>query len=273
MWSDRPVRLVPFILECMAQRRGSMTGGFRCPVISAVPLCAVALAAALTGCTPAAGKPTRLEGQEQRTPARVALPVPRPVAVEQIVIIGDSLSTGYGTSRKEAWPRLLQDDLSSAEMPVVVTNAARNGAGYIAVGDDEATFESEIDGTVNASTDVVVLFGSDNDAGQDPVELHEYLVNALAKIKTLAPHARCVIIGPLTGFDTLESDVSAIRDQERAAALDVGAEFVDPVAEHWIPGPDSALLGPDGEHPSSEGQHFLEGKIKALLTAPQGSGV
>lgn len=135
------------------------------------------------------------------------------------------------------------------QVPVEVINAAMNGAGYIGVGYEEATFQTQLKCSINASTDVVVFFGSDNDAGRDPAELHGAVVDALRTARVLAPHARRVVIGPLPAFDSAASDV-------------------DPVAEHWIPGPDSELLGPDGEHLSSEGQQFLEGKIKALLTEP-----
>lgn len=150
-------------------------------------------------------------------------------------------------------------------MPAKITNEAQNGAGYLTLGEEDATFASQISESVNASTDVVVLFGSDNDAGQDPAELRAALTDALEEITTLAPHARQIMIGPLTGFDALESDVTTIRDQERAAARDAGAEFIDPVAEQWVAGPDSPLLGPDGEHPSSGGQQFLAEKIRTVL--------
>lgn len=244
-----------------------MTSGFRRPLIPAAALCALTVAAA--GCAPVADQTIGPESQQDNRSVQAAMPVPKPVATERIVIIGDSLSTGYGTSPEEAWPRLLGDDLHSMLVPVEIINAAINGAGYIAVGDEEATFQTQIKGSINASTDVVVFFGSDNDAGQDPAELHAAVMDALQTTKTLAPHAKRVVIGPLPAFDSAASDIDIIRDQERTAALDDGVEFVDPVAEHWIPGPDSALLGPDGEHPSSEGQQFLKGKIKATLGEPR----
>ncbi|GGH94926.1 hypothetical protein GCM10007170_19270 [Arthrobacter liuii] len=48
------------------------------------------------------------------------------------MIIGDSLSTGYGTSPEQAWPVLLAYDLGSGQQGVEITNAAKNGAGYLA---------------------------------------------------------------------------------------------------------------------------------------------
>lgn len=256
----------------MARRHGSISRGFRSSGTSVAALGAFAVAVALLGSALAAGHPTELQAQQPKTHQRVTFPAHKPVAPERIVIIGDSLSTGYGTSPEEAWPRLLSEELRSAPVPVKITSAAQNGAGYLAIGDEDATFTSQISTSVKSSTDIVVLFGSDNDAGQNATELRAALTDALTETKDLAPHARSIMIGPLTGFDTLEADVTVIRDQERAAALDAGAEFVDPVAEQWVSGPDSPLLGPDGEHPSSEGQQFLAEKIKTLLTQPQGRG-
>ena len=250
-----------------------MSRGFRVPGTSVAALCALAVALVLTGCSLAASSPVDLKSPQPKPPQDAARPVQGSTAPERIVIIGDSLSTGYGTSPEEAWPRLLRHELHAASVPAKITNEAQNGAGYLTLGDEDATFASQISESVNASTDVVVLFGSDNDAGQDPEELRAALTDALGEISTRAPHARQIVIGPLTGFDALESDVTIIRDLEQAAARDAGAEFVDPVAEQWVAGPDSPLLGPDGEHPSSEGQQFLAGKIRTLLDQHQASSL
>ncbi|WOH19139.1 SGNH/GDSL hydrolase family protein [Paenarthrobacter sp. GOM3] len=249
----------------MTRRRGSISRGFRVPGPSVAALCALAVALVLAGCALAASSPVDLKSPQPKPPQGAAHPVHGSIAPERIVIIGDSLSTGYGTSPEEAWPRLLRHELHAASVPAKITNEAQNGAGYLTLGEEDATFASQISESVNASTDVVVLFGSDNDAGQDPAELRAALTDALEEITTLAPHARQIMIGPLTGFDALESDVTTIRDQERAAARDAGAEFIDPVAEQWVAGPDSPLLGPDGEHPSSGGQQFLAEKIRTVL--------
>jgi lysophospholipase L1-like esterase len=193
-----------------------------------------------------------------------------------VVVIGDSLSTGYGTSPEEAWPELLGEDLQSGQSPVQIITAAANGAGYLAAGDGGETFMSEVEGSLDESADVVILFGSDNDFGADPADLRTAISDTLAASKTVAPHAARVVIGPLAAFDPSEEDLQVIRGQEQEAALDAGVTFVDPILEQWVSSPDSPLLGPDGEHPSIEGQQFLYGKLKSIVlealgaaTAPQ----
>lgn len=246
-----------------AQRR-------RCTPVAA--LGASAVLCAVAACAPAADHRIVHENPRQNTPIPAPFQSPARTAPKHVVVIGDSLSTGYGTSPEEAWPRQLGQDLQPGQQPVEIMNAAADGAGYIAAGEAGETFGSQIAATVNASTDVVVFFGSDNDAGQDPADLKAAVTDALSESKTLAPHAARILIGPLTAFDQAGADLDLVRDQERSAALDDGVEFVDPIMEQWIPGPDSPLLGPDGEHPSSEGQQFLKERIQSILTSRESPG-
>ncbi|MDN4646190.1 SGNH/GDSL hydrolase family protein [Arthrobacter sp. PsM3] len=245
-----------------------MTHGFHRGSIPAV-LGGLAVLCALAGCAPAADYGVAPESPRQKTLIPAPFQIPGPRAPERVVVIGDSLSTGYGTSAEEAWPRQLDPDLRPGQLPVEIINAARDGAGYVAADEQGETFGSQVAATLDASTDIVVFFGSDNDGGQDPADVKAAVEDALAESKTVAPHAALIVIGPLTAFDPAVTDLDVIRDQERSAALDAGAEFVDPIAENWIPGPDSPLLGPDGEHPSSQGQQFLKERIQGILTSLQ----
>ncbi len=233
---------------------------------------AAALLCALAGCAPAAAHGTAQESRGHSFSIPTPFQIPAPRIPARVVVIGDSLSTGYGMSPAEAWPSLLSQELQPGQRPVEITNAAKNGAGYIAAGEGGETFKTQIAATVDASTDIVVLFGSDNDADQDPSDLRSAIEDALAESKALAPRAARIIIGPLTAFGPTEADLDGIRDQEKSAARDAGAEFVDPILEHWIPDPESPLLGPDGEHPSSQGQQFLKARIQGILTSLENSG-
>lgn len=245
-----------------------MTHGFHRGFTPAV-LGGLAVLCALAGCAPSVDYGAAQETPRQNTVVPAPFQISRPRAPERVVVIGDSLSTGYGTSAEEAWPRQLESDPGPGQQPLAIISAARDGAGYVATDEGGETFGSQIAATLDASTDVVVFFGSDNDGSQDPAELKAAVEDALAESKTAAPHAALIVIGPLTAFDPAETDLDVVRDQERTAALDAGAEFVDPIAEHWIPGPDSPLLAADGEHPSSQGQKFLKEKIQGILTSLQ----
>jgi len=240
-------------------------------------VCASAALGTLAACSP--GGDAAAQNHQSAAPAQAAQPAaPAPGSTAQsaisqplrVVVIGDSLSTGYGTSPAESWPALLGDDPLSVQQPVQVITAAANGAGYLAAGDGGETFMSEIEGSLDDSADVVILFGSDNDFGADPTDLRTAISDALVTSKILAPHAARIVIGPLAAFDPSEDDLQDIRDQEQGAALDAGVTFVDPITEQWVPAPDSPLLGPDGEHPSIQGQQFLHDKLKSIVLAAIG---
>jgi hypothetical protein len=151
------------------------------------PLSALGLLCALAACAPAADHLIVHENPRQNTPIPGPFQSPAGTAPKRVVVIGDSLSTGYGTSPEEAWPLQLGQEVQPGQQSLEIMNAAADGAGYIAAGEAGETFGSQIAATVNASTDVVVFFGSDNDAGQDPADLKAAVTDALSNSKTLAP--------------------------------------------------------------------------------------
>jgi acyl-CoA thioesterase I len=185
----------------------------------------------------------------------------------KVVVIGDSLSTGLGTSPKLAWPRLLQTAHLSNKRPVQVTNAAENGSGYVVPGDDGDTFTMEVESAVSADADVVVFFGSDNDTGADLSELRDAEASTFAAASSLAPNAVLVAVGPMSGSDEPDPVLADVRDTQAAVAQNMGVTFIDPIADQWLAGRADVLLGPDGEHPSAQGQKFLRDKMKRIVSA------
>jgi acyl-CoA thioesterase-1 len=238
-------------------------------------VCASAVLCTVAACSP--GVDSVAQSQRSAAPAQAAAPTAGSASQAassqpiRVVVIGDSLSTGYGTSPEEAWPELLGEDLQSGQSAVQVITAAANGAGYLAAGDGGETFMSEVEGSLDESADVVILFGSDNDFGADPPDLRTAISDTLVATQILAPHAARIVVGPLAAFDPSEEDLQVIRGQEQGAALDAGVTFVDPILEQWVSSPDSPLLGPDGEHPSIEGQEFLYGKLKSIVVEALGA--
>jgi acyl-CoA thioesterase-1 len=234
---------------------------------------AAVLLLVIAACTPASA-----DGQARPAPsissgtAQVAAGTSVPASQSgdttvRVVVIGDSLSTGLGTSPEQAWPELLQSAQLSDQRPVQVTNAAENGSGYLVSGDDGDTFSMEVQGAVTPDTDVVVFFGSDNDAGAGPEELRDAAVLTFAAASSLAPDAVLVAVGPLSGSEETDPGLAGVRDVGASAAQYMGVNFIDPIAEQWFSGRADDLLGPDGEHPSAEGQEFLQDKMQQILSA------
>lgn len=234
---------------------------------------AVMLLLVASACTPSSA-----QGQDRRVQPIPAAPAPATFGTNgplsglggttvKVVVIGDSLSTGFGTSPEQAWPELLQSAHLSNARPLQVSNAAENGSGYVAAGDEGDTFATQVQAAVRPDSDVVVFFGSDNDAGTAPGELGDAASLAFAAASSLAPKAVLVAVGPLSGSDEQDPLLADVRDGEAAAARNMGVTFIDPIADQWLGARADVLLGPDGEHPSAEGQEFLRDEMQRILSA------
>ncbi|MCX6498761.1 MAG: SGNH/GDSL hydrolase family protein [Arthrobacter sp.] len=192
-----------------------------------------------------------------RQPAITAAPSAR------VVVVGDSLSTGHGTSPEEAWPALLRTDPGLAGVQVV--NAAENGSGYLRPGDSDGTFGTQVDQFVTPETGVVVFFGSENDLGYSTSALGDAASAAITHAEALAPAAKIIVVGPPSYSGDPDPGLLDIRGQLRSAAQGAGAEFIDPIAEGWISDDVEDLIGPDGDHPTVAGQHYLLEHIAAVI--------
>jgi lysophospholipase L1-like esterase len=113
-----------------------------------------------------------------------------------VVVIGDSLSTGFGTSAKDAWPNLIDSDAREDSDPLNVVNVAQNGSGYLQVGWNKSTFGSQVQQAVTPDTDLVVFFGSENDRGFDPKKLTAAMTDAYTAAKEKSPNATVLVVGP-----------------------------------------------------------------------------
>ncbi|WP_197023090.1 SGNH/GDSL hydrolase family protein [Arthrobacter sp. MA-N2] len=182
-----------------------------------------------------------------------------------VVIIGDSLSTGHGTSPADAWPTLMENDPAFQQLQATVVNAAKDGSGYVSVGQDGSTFGSQVDTAVTDTTRLVLFFGSENDMGTAPGETEIAASQAFASAKARAPLADIVVVGPPSYTGMPEQERLDIRDQDQAAALRAGADFVDPINLGWIMNDAENLIGPDGDHPSKAGQQYLQAKMESLI--------
>ena len=218
-------------------------------------LAAVTATLALTGC--------------QTPPVEASVPThPSP---HNVVVIGDSLSTGFGTSAKDAWPNLIDSDSRDDSDPLNVVNVAQNGSGYLQVGWNKSTFGSQVQQAVTPDTDLVVFFGSENDRGFDPNKLTAAMTDAYTAAKEKSPNATVLVVGPPAYSNQPEANRLAVRDAVQDAAEATGAKFVDPIALGWIVNDVDDLVGPDGVHPSVAGQEDLRDKMEALIkdTFPQ----
>lgn len=226
----------------------------------AVPLfCAFSVVLLLTGC----------QGTGASTPPAATSQAPEPV--RHVVVVGDSLSTGLGTSAKDAWPSLINDSPLAKSMNVEISNESQNSSGFLSVGSKNSTFTTQTEEGVTPDTSMVLFFGSENDRGQDLQKLESAVVKTLAIAKQKASNVKLVMVGPPAYISTPEPNRLAVRDALKSAARNAAVEFVDPIAEGWIFNDVDRLVGPDGVHPSVEGQQDLQEKMGGLIASALGA--
>lgn len=217
------------------------------PVILLIALASVTGATSTTSPGPSAGSTAM---------PRVA---PSPVEVD---VIGDSLSTGLATPG-DPWTSNAEQLLMTQGRDVQFVNAAENGAGYVARGNDGDTFLDEVDQVVSARAQIVLVFGSDNDLGRSGLD--SAVTATLARINTSAPNAELIVVGPPAPPAQDAQHLEAIRDTLQTAAAQAGAQFVDPLTLGWFQGESAGYVASDNEHPDTQGEQFLAEQMAAIL--------
>ncbi len=147
--------------------------------------------------------------------------------------------------------------------PVRFDNVAENGAGYVSVGVHGDTFLDEAAKAVVARSQVVVLFGSDNDVGLPG--LTERVRATLSRVRLVAPHAAIVVVGPPAPPAQERAPLLTIRNVLRAASASVAGRFVDTLAQKWFQGSSATDVAEDLEHPNARGEQFLAQQLTAIL--------
>ena len=142
---------------------------------------------------------------------------------------------------------------------------AVGASGYVAPGHKRAgTFLDQVHRTVGTNDQLVVVFGSRNDATVPADQLTPAVHATLAKAKEMAPNAKFLIISPIWPDSHPSDGILQARDILRAEAAAIGATFIDPIAEAWFwDRPD--LIGADGKHPTNEGHVYMADRIAPVM--------
>ncbi len=186
-------------------------------------------------------------------------------AASTVVVLGDSISTGFQTSVEASWPNVLVQDFARTGVNITLLNGARNGAGYVEPGDGDLPFAAQAEADVVPQAAVVVVYGSENDVGQDVTQIGDQVRKTVAVIRDKAPAAQILLVGPAAVQDDPDEGLLAVRDAIASAADATGASFVDPIQLGWFTGQEATLIGPDGDHPSVLGHEYLAAQMEGLL--------
>src|SRR5438045_3635860 len=167
-----------------------------------------------------------------------------------ILVLGDSLSQGFGLPPSEAYPILLAKKLRAAGLSFQVTNASAAG------GTTEGGLE-RLPAHLKHKIDIFVLELGINDAFRGlPVDLIENnLQQIIDKVKARNPNVRVVVAGMQLPDYTADDYISAFGKMFAHLATKNDAALV-PYLLQGVAG-DPSLNLPDRIHPNAAGQKIL----------------
>ena len=175
-----------------------------------------------------------------------------------ILVLGDSLSQGFGLAPSEAYPMLLAKKLRAAGRNFQVINASAAG------GTTQGGLE-RLPAHLKRKVDIFIVELGINDAfrGVPVDQIRANLQKIIDKVKTRNPNVRVVIAGMKLPNYTADDYVSAFGRMFTDLAAKNGAALV-PYLLRGVAG-DPSLNVPDGIHPNAAGQNVLAKNVWQVL--------
>ena len=189
-----------------------------------------------------------------------AAPKRDPSNVITIVALGDSLTAGFGLSRKQAWPALVGEKMQAAGYDFTIVNAGSSG-------DTTAGGLRRLPTILRAQKkiDIFVLELGINDVfrGVEIGQIRDNLQAIITQTRAQHPEAAIVLAGmQLPGFSSEDyvtafgAMFAALAEKNRATLIPFFLEGVagDPALNQW-----------DRVHPNAEGQRVLAENVWRVL--------
>ena len=177
---------------------------------------------------------------------------------QRIVILGDSITAGYGLNLSQAYPALIQQKIAKAKLPFIVVNAGVSG-------DTSAGGLRRVTWALSKGADILVvaLGGNDGLRGIPPDETKKNLIGIVKKAKIKNPKIKTLIAG-MQMPDNMGPEFT-----ERFKKL--FPQIAKTTKSRLIPfliagvGGNENLNQPDGIHPTTEGQKIVAENVWKIL--------
>jgi acyl-CoA thioesterase I len=189
-------------------------------------------------------------------------PAPMPTKPIKMVVLGDSLSAGFGLPAAAAFPARLKKSLESKGIKVDMINAGVSG-------DTTSGGRDRLDWSVPEGTQAVVLELGANDAlrGTDPAVTRAALTDILTRLKE---RKIAVLLCGMVAPPNYGSDYAA---RFNAIYPELAKSFGVPLYPFFLEGvaADPKLNQPDGLHPTAEGVEMIVKNILPSVEALLGA--
>lgn len=175
-----------------------------------------------------------------------------------IVILGDSITAGYGLDPGEAYPALLQEKIDTANLPYTVANAGVSG-------DTTAGGLRRIAWAMAKGADIMViaLGGNDGLRGIPPEETKKNLLGIIEKARAKNPEIQILIAGMQMPGNMGMDFTTRFKAVFPEAAKESKATLIPYLLEGV--GGIEKLNQPDGIHPTPEGQAIVAENVWKFL--------
>jgi acyl-CoA thioesterase-1 len=176
-----------------------------------------------------------------------------------ILFFGDSLTAGYGLSPEEAFPALVEKQLTKNGKPTKVINAGLSG-------ETTAGGLSRIDWVLRQPIDVFVLElgGNDGLRGLPLEQTKKNLQGIIDKVKAKYPKTKIVVVGMMVPPNMGKAYTSQFNEIFPALAKKNKATLM-PFLLEGVGGNEKLNL-PDGIHPNIEGHKIVAANMVKVLT-------
>ena len=188
----------------------------------------------------------------------IGLAQPICATTKTILVLGDSLSQGFGLAPNEAYPTLLSKKLRAAGLNFQVTNASAAG------GTTEGGLE-RLPAHLKRQIDIFIVELGINDAfrGLPVDQIQTNLQQIINKVKVRNPHVRVVIAGMQLHNYAADDYVSAFGKMFANLAAKNDAALVPYLLQNVAGDPSMNLS--DGIHPNAAGQKILAETVWHVL--------
>jgi acyl-CoA thioesterase-1 len=179
-------------------------------------------------------------------------------AMKRILVLGDSLSDGFGLKRSEAYPALLVEKLRAAGLNYEVGNASASGG-------TSSGGLRRLPPHLNRKIDIFILELGINDAfrGVPVAEIRKNLQEIIDQVKARNPNARIVIAGMQLPNYSTDDYVRAFGQMYVDLAARNQAALVPYLLEGVAGNPSLNL--PDRIHPNAAGHRILAENVWRVL--------
>lgn len=192
-----------------------------------------------------------------------------PSSRRRVVILGDSITAGYGLSPAQAYPALLQQKIDAAHLPFQMANAGVSG-------DTTAGGVRRVNWALGPGADVLVvaLGGNDGLRGTAPGETEKNLTEIIKRARAKIPGLTILVAGMQMPANLGPAFTDHFKAIFATVAEGNGATLIPYLLDRV--GGIASLNQADGIHPTEEGQKLVAenvwkvlGPVLTKLAAPE----